>query len=173
MDTTKAKEYVKLLSNLYPNSALAENDGTKTLYKEYFAQLNERYLDKAIEGIKIKNKFCPSISEIDEVYSRYFSQRATETFEDCPYCNNQGYILYKQEIDGMIYEFLAYCDKCKRGEQFAYDGRNCKDRPSDYVVPSATSIIPEQFLKENKVEETLSKVVFRSKVNELTNKFAI
>lgn len=166
---------IQRLSKIYKNSNLADEEIQKEYYK-YLRNYNQNSLDKAIDEmietfIPTSSRSCPTIAEIKIMYDKHHKKIIFNDYsnlKDCKYCDNKGFMQYYKDN----YEYIAYCDKCARGEQYKYDGRNNKERPSLYFTVSISEVVPIEFLENNK-ENSINPMAINKQVSILSNKFSL
>ena len=74
----------------------------------------------------------------------------------CQQCEDNGFILFKQKHEDRLIDYVAYCDKCKKGEDYRYCGRSINDHKSEYYTkPFSAYTMSEDHAPKNKEEENI------------------
>lgn len=114
-------DFLELTNKLEKNfDKKYSEDQLKIMYENLKKLDLDRYkliIDKLIR----EKKFLPKLNEIlDTNVSIGFYQK--HEVKDCPICGGTGYLIYKKEINGHLYDYGALCECGNapeyKGEQF-------------------------------------------------------
>lgn len=169
MDGKQAKEVSNKLKGVFQNS---NHWGMTVFYQEWTKNLLTLNYSKALKAVDIAIKtckYCPNIAEFNEIYNNVKIE-TEEAKIDCKICNGIGVYLLTKVIEGLPYQFAAYCDKCSAGSRFKYDGRiHSGERKSDFYTKSISEYAG--MLEASMNEQKESKEYMDENIKKLTNKF--
>lgn len=166
MNLQQAMYVMKIMSSLFPNVPFKSGDKeSMEIYTKQLIMLDHLETEEAVYELVKVNKFCPTLAEIIERYNQIkLNKKADKQLEDrgiCPVCNNSGFIVFEKTIGGeyclgdepIPATFIAYCEKCPRGNDFKYDGRNIEKNKSNYYTRSISEYKLNQIPQKARVEE--------------------
>lgn len=133
MDAKQAIQITERLQGAFPG---ASHWNVKAFCDEWMQNLLRLNYDRAFEATEraVKEaRYCPNIGEFN---AYYYQIRVTnkEYFVQCSHCDGNGFVIFKKLWEGRMYDFAAYCDKCRAGERFNYNGTQLKSNKSDYYT---------------------------------------
>lgn len=75
----------------------------------------------------------------------------------CFICMDTGIILYKRITSfGYEAEYAARCT-CSAGNQYIYEGRECKDHKSEYRIATIDEVLDKYELAQNNFQQWIAK----------------
>lgn len=143
MTKTEAKELVVKISSTFPNSKF--DSVRRQVYADVLEKMDFNTAARAIDRLILNNRFCPTIAEIHETYQtiqkneRLKSPVMKQLKSTCPVCAGFGYLVKHKEDES---DYIYHCE-CQAGQRWAYDGTKLKENPSDFFIPSITSLNTE------------------------------
>lgn len=154
---SEAKEYLKLMDQVFKGGNLTENVLAKEEYLKRIVKLDLSIFAKTFDLLSATSKFFPTISEINEAYEKVLrieadNKKFLEPDTNCYICQNKGFIHYKKDS----IEFITYCE-CEYGKTFIYDGRQNKDHKSEYHTKSVKEIFTFAEIEEMKDKNMFKK----------------
>jgi len=66
-----------------------------------------------------------------------------EKAEVCPACQNIGMLIFMKNVGGVPCEYAAHCT-CEYGERYKYRGKDCRENPTRYYIPSIAEVFTEE-----------------------------
>ena len=66
----------------------------------------------------------------------------------CKQCEDKGFVLFKQINENISYEHIAYCDKCEKGNDYKYCGK-------DYYISPFSAYAVSKVFEQKRVENTI------------------
>lgn len=160
MKASQSQEIIKRLRYIFPNGDrfFDENKNRLMEYSKDICEMNYEPCLKAIDNLKRRLSFVPSLAELWQEYEliKPKDNAVIENKEHCHVCDNKGFMLHiKRVANGdkdIEYQHLLYCDRCEKGQEYAYTGKN-------YYVEPISKCYDTQTLE--------AKGVFRVEVNEV------
>ena len=139
MTLSQAEHLVLKISATFANTKF--DSVKKQAYAEALEKLDQATTAQAISKLTMTNKFCPTVSEIYEVYQSIrksqgrYTPTEKEPKEPCPVCHGLGFLIKPHTVNMLPYEYLFHC-ACPAGALWTYDGRIISENRSDYHIPS-------------------------------------
>ena len=131
-------------------------------YTRKLINLNYERMKEAID--KIIEEDSTEVPALSVLLQRYKGIGKNNTRTEirnskyCPTCHDRGFILLKEQVKVgedeesnpiySTYEFAYYCPFCSVGSQYEYDGRQCREWKTDYVMKPITEVLPEEVLND-------------------------
>lgn len=105
-----------------------------------------------IGGLKMQEA-TEKIKELQEKETRAGDTKQPKCFV----CMDTGIILYKKMTSfGYEDEYAARCT-CEMGNQFIYEGRECKDHKSEYRIATIDEVLDKYELAQNNFQQWIAK----------------
>lgn len=95
-------------------------DFEKDIWYKELKNMPIKRFEQIIKKIFTENKFMPKLADIISLNKDLPIEQQEIKKVKCQVCNGKGYVVYKKEIDGMLYDFIARCD-CQNGNEYRYD----------------------------------------------------
>lgn len=120
----------------------------RALMKYGFDQMNQA-IDHLVESTDGKNS--PAIGTLIKACKEN-PRPATQITNDthCDVCEDRGFVLVTEKVEGLPYQFALYCPFCRVGQAQAYNGNNCKDNKCNAVCEPLTKYYDEQTVERIK-----------------------
>jgi hypothetical protein len=149
---------VDRLRAIFPNGERFFADKQRLVeYSQEFAQMEYAFCEKAINSLKRKLAFMPSIAELWQEYEAV-NPRVTQNIENsepCHVCSNNGFVvIIKKMANGdktLEYPTILHCDKCQKGQEYRYDGREVTKNKSKYFVEPISQYYDTHMLEAKRV----------------------
>ena len=109
-------------------------------FEELKHYTNTRYKD-AIRYVCKSSQYKPTLSQVLEAMQYTKSNNEEVEITECKACKGTGYILYKKEINGIMYEYASLCN-CKNAQGKDYNGSKISDKEhrSKYYIEKAEKV---------------------------------
>jgi hypothetical protein len=120
MTKEDTKTFLKKILALFPSTPIPTPDTIEEWHRALEQMTINQCMDYFHDYLKT-NKFAPSISDI---YDRYVTDMKIQKdlsigkTEDCKVCEGKGFVMYKKNVNGSIYEFVARCN-CTNARQYS------------------------------------------------------
>lgn len=155
MTREEALSLIKKLTAIFINSKFDDDDIGPIKRQEYinfFADMDYSTTSRAIDKIIKGSKFCPTPSEIFELYTAIKKSEESRKgidrpVKDCPICKGRGYLIQDRAEGDKSYEYILYCTECSAGDQWKYDGQKVKENKSLFYVEPVTKFYDLKQLK--------------------------
>lgn len=129
MTQNEAKEIIRRLKDVYPDSNLNKYPEFLKEYFAYLLKINHAKAFEIIDTLKLKHKYLPTIAEFNEGYTAGQNNLSKNLVVPygfwCGICENMGFVNYKKRENNVEYVFTAYCS-CELGNHYQYDTSKAK-----------------------------------------------
>jgi hypothetical protein len=120
-----------------------DEPGVMAEYQRFLLKFSFDIMARVVDEIfEEDSKNVPPISVLVKTYKKLsgtnIGSLPAKNEQYCEVCADNGLVLMTEVKDKMPYQYALYCPFCNIGRSFAYDGRNCKDHKSEYIIPPLT-----------------------------------
>lgn len=129
--------------------------GVTVEYQRVLAKYNYEQMNIIVDTLlENDSKNVPPISALIKACRENKTVGTVVNTEHCEVCDDKGFVfMTENQKNGdkeLQYDYVLYCPFCPVGRSQAYNGQNCKEYKTNYIVPPLTQYFDDYAIEQMK-----------------------